>query len=67
MELRETNDAAYAEAFAEANCKTFVFRCRARLDKFQDQERYGFFLEALLFYPQHNRTFSRRESFSMLK
>ena len=46
MELRETNDAAYAEAFAEANCKTFVFRCRARLDKFQDQERYGFFFRS---------------------
>ena len=39
MELRDTNDAAYMEAFAEANCKTFVFRCRARLDNFQDQQR----------------------------
>lgn len=27
------------EAFAEANCKMFVFRCKAKMDTFQDQQR----------------------------
>ncbi|KAK0322313.1 Replication factor A protein 1 [Friedmanniomyces endolithicus] len=27
------------EAFAEANCKTFVFKCKAKMDTFQDQQR----------------------------
>ncbi|EMC95917.1 hypothetical protein BAUCODRAFT_71964 [Baudoinia panamericana UAMH 10762] len=28
-----------AEAFQEANCKTFVFKCKAKMDTFQDQQR----------------------------
>ncbi|KAI9787566.1 MAG: Replication factor A protein 1 [Geoglossum umbratile] len=36
----EKNDGnAAAEAFQEANCKTWVFRCRAKMDNFQDQQR----------------------------
>lgn len=26
--------------FADATCKTFVFRCKAKMDNFQDQQRY---------------------------
>jgi replication factor A1 len=37
----EKNDTkAAAEVFQEANCKTWVFRCRAKMDTFQDQQRY---------------------------
>lgn len=46
-ELYELNDTesssydnkAYLDAFAEANCKTFIFKCRAKMDLYQDQHR----------------------------
>lgn len=42
MEMKENGeDAAVGEVFAEANCKTYVFRCRAKMDNFQDQQRYA--------------------------
>lgn len=36
----EGDDKSVTEAFTEANCKTFVFKCRAKMDTFQDQQRY---------------------------
>ncbi|KAI9818302.1 MAG: Replication factor A protein 1 [Thelocarpon impressellum] len=38
-ELRETDEKAAAELFQDANCTTWVFRCRAKMDNFQDQQR----------------------------
>lgn len=35
----EGDDKKVNEIFADANCKTFVFRCRAKMDNFQDQQR----------------------------
>ncbi|KAI9681120.1 MAG: Replication factor A protein 1 [Caeruleum heppii] len=40
VELKENGDAnAAVEVFQEANCKTWIFRCRAKMDTFQDQQR----------------------------
>lgn len=40
-QLREEGeDKRVTEVFAEANCKTFVFKCKAKMDNFQDQQRY---------------------------
>lgn len=42
MELIEAGDAdktAADNVFQDANCKTFVFKCRAKMDTFQDQQR----------------------------
>ena len=41
MELKENDERAAGDAFQEANCKTFSFRCRAKMDNFQDQQRYA--------------------------
>ena len=46
MELREEDKAG--KAFEDANCQTFVFRCRAKMDTFQDQQRYVIFNLAFL-------------------
>lgn len=40
MELKENDETAATEAFAEANCKTYNFRVRAKMDSFQDQNRF---------------------------
>ena len=41
MQMRDEGDERrVTEAFAEANCKSFVFRCKAKMDTFQDQQRY---------------------------
>ncbi|KAG0651899.1 Single-stranded DNA-binding p68 subunit [Hyphodiscus hymeniophilus] len=39
MELKENDTAAMEKAFEEANCKTWIFKCRAKMDNFQDQAR----------------------------
>lgn len=39
MQMKEDDERAATEAFAEANCKTLLFRCRAKMDTFQDQQR----------------------------
>ncbi|RDW60927.1 putative single-stranded DNA-binding protein 68k chain [Coleophoma cylindrospora] len=39
MELRETDQTALERAFEDANCKTLVFRCRAKMDTYQDQQK----------------------------
>lgn len=43
MELRENDEKAASQIFLEANCKTWNFRCKAKMDNFQDQQRYVFF------------------------
>lgn len=42
MELRESDEKAASQIFLEANCKTWNFRCKAKMDNFQDQQRYVF-------------------------
>lgn len=40
MQLKEEGDEKkVTDIFTEANCKTLVFRCRAKMDTFQDQQR----------------------------
>lgn len=39
MQLREDDPSAFGEAFQEANCRTWSFRCRAKLDTFNEQHR----------------------------
>ena len=39
MELVENDNAARDAAFQNANCKTWIFKCRAKMDNFQDQQR----------------------------
>lgn len=40
MQMRDDgDDRRVTEAFAEANCKAFIFRCKAKMDTFQDQQR----------------------------
>ncbi|KFY69575.1 hypothetical protein V496_00122 [Pseudogymnoascus sp. VKM F-4515 (FW-2607)] len=40
MALKDGDDpAAAGRAFEEANCKTMLFKCRAKMDTFQDQQR----------------------------
>ncbi|KZF20117.1 replication protein A 70 kDa DNA-binding subunit [Xylona heveae TC161] len=39
MALRESDEKAAEEVFQEANCRTWVFKCRAKMDNFQDQQR----------------------------
>jgi hypothetical protein len=36
----EGDDKRVGEVFSDANCKTFNFKCRAKMDNFQDQQRY---------------------------
>ena len=35
----EGDDKRVAELFAEANCRTFVFRCKAKMDTFNEQQK----------------------------
>lgn len=39
MALKDSDEAAATQAFEDANCKTFIFKCRAKMDNFQDQQR----------------------------
>jgi len=38
-ELKENDDKAAGDVFQEANCQTYIFKCRAKMDNFQDQQR----------------------------
>ena len=40
MDLRENDNKAADDAFQDATCRTFNFKCRAKVDTFQDQQRY---------------------------
>lgn len=45
MEMYESGEqSARDRAFQEANCRTWVFKCRAKMDNFQDQQRYALFI-----------------------
>lgn len=39
MEHKETDEKKAAEIFSEANCKTWTWKCLAKMDTFQDQQR----------------------------
>lgn len=39
MELKENDEKASQDVFQEANCQTYIFKCRAKMDSFQDQQR----------------------------
>lgn len=39
VELKDDNERAASEVFQEANCKTWAFKCRAKMDNYQDQQR----------------------------
>ncbi|PBP16004.1 replication factor-a protein 1 [Diplocarpon rosae] len=39
MELKENDTAAMEKAFENGNCTTYIFKCRAKMDSFQDQQR----------------------------
>lgn len=45
MDLKENDSAAMEKAFEESYCKTWIFKCRAKMDNFQDQARYILQLE----------------------
>jgi replication factor A1 len=40
MEIRKIDEKRVSEVFQEANCTTWVFRCKAKMDTFQEQQRY---------------------------
>lgn len=40
MELKDNDEKAYQEKITQANCNTWVFRCRAKMDSFQETTRY---------------------------
>ena len=40
MEMKENEPNAVENILQEATCKTWVFKCRAKMDNFQDQQRY---------------------------
>jgi replication factor A1 len=40
-ELKDSEESKQVDAiFEEANCKSYVFRCRAKLDNYRDEQRY---------------------------
>ncbi|KAE8348590.1 hypothetical protein BDV28DRAFT_143147 [Aspergillus coremiiformis] len=39
MEIRQNDEKAAGDIFQDANCRTWNFRCRARIDNFSDQQR----------------------------
>lgn len=47
-EHKENNEKLYQEKIQEANCKTWIFACRAKMDSFQDQQRYVLSFKSLL-------------------
>lgn len=40
MKLKETDDRAAGEVFQNALCQTLLFKCRAKMDNYQDQQRH---------------------------
>ncbi|KAL8710876.1 MAG: hypothetical protein Q9220_004680 [cf. Caloplaca sp. 1 TL-2023] len=39
MEMKENDEKAAGDVFQDATCKPWVFKCRAKMDNFQDQQR----------------------------
>ena len=50
----EGEDRRVQDAFQEANCRTFVWRCRAKMDNYQDTQRFVSF-SFILLYSFHHR------------
>lgn len=44
IDLRDNDMQAMEKVFETANCKTFIFKVRAKMDNYQDQQRYVFSL-----------------------
>lgn len=42
MELKDNDLTAMEKEFENANCRTFTFKCRAKMDTYQDQARFVF-------------------------
>jgi replication factor A1 len=40
MEIREVDEKKFSDAFQDATCTTWNFRCKAKMDNFQEQQRY---------------------------
>ena len=40
MEIREIDEKRFSEVFQEASCTTWIFKCKAKMDNFQEQQRY---------------------------
>ena len=40
MAVKEDDEKKHNEIFQEANWKTFIFKCKAKMDTFQEQQRY---------------------------
>lgn len=47
-ELKENDAEGAQKVFDEANCKTLTFRCKARMDTYNDQQRYDPYLTNLI-------------------
>lgn len=56
MELRENDSKAADDAFQEANCKSMNFKCRAKMDTFQDQQRYVLILDLDPYRKHHSHS-----------
>lgn len=39
MAFKESDETGASQVFEDANCKTLTFKCRAKMDTFQDQQR----------------------------
>ncbi|RMZ82097.1 hypothetical protein DV737_g2151, partial [Chaetothyriales sp. CBS 132003] len=39
MEIKETNEKKLADIFSDANCRTWNFKCKAKMDVFQEEQR----------------------------
>ena len=39
MEIKETDEKRLSDIFSDANCRTWHFKCKAKMDSFQDQQR----------------------------
>ena len=42
QEIKEDDDKKLGEIFSEATCKTWNWKCKAKMDSFQEQQRYDF-------------------------
>ena len=40
MEIKEVDEKKVSEIFSDANCTTWNWKCKARMDTFQEQQRY---------------------------
>ena len=47
MALKEQDDRLFSDRVQEANCQTWVFRCRAKMDTFQEQTRVRYQVQSV--------------------